>query len=137
MAGFPVPDRTQPKFCSTSRPTLRRRAWAQTVVYDAPFGGGASFEAVVNAMIDNKVTIISNSWAYCEDETTLADVQGIDTVFQNAAAAGISIFNGSGDDGSTCLDGAANTISVPADSPHATAVGGQFRKRGAVVHLHP
>jgi kumamolisin len=128
--GVPSPGPDATEVLLDIETTLGIAPGAQTVVYDAPFGGGASFEAVVNAMIDNKVTIISNSWAYCEDETTLADVQGIDTVFQNAAAAGISIFNGSGDDGSTCLDGAANTISVPADSPHATAVGGSSESAG-------
>ena len=73
---------------------------------------------------DGKVTIISNSWAYCEDQTTLADVTALDAIFQQAAGSGISVFNSTGDSGSTCLDGAANTISVPADSPNATAVGG-------------
>ncbi len=51
--------------------------------------------------------VISNSWAYCEDQTTLADVQSIDTILQTAAASGISVFTGSGDHGSTCLDGNA------------------------------
>ena len=57
-------------------------------------------------------------------------MQGIDTIFQNAAAAGISVFNGSGDSGSTCLDGSANTVSVPADSPDGTAVGGSSLNPG-------
>ena len=104
---------------------------ASIVVYDAPFDGRGSFQAVLNQMIDNdKITIISNSWAYCEDQTTLADVQSIDTIFQNAAAANITVFNGAGDSGSTCLDGAPNTISVPADSPNATAVGGSSLTTG-------
>jgi len=34
------------------------------------------------------------------------------------------VLNASGDSGSTCLDGTANTVGVPADSPNATAVGG-------------
>jgi Pro-kumamolisin, activation domain/Bacterial Ig-like domain (group 1) len=98
---------------------------ARVVVYDAPFtGAGTSFQSVFNAMINGGVTIISNSWAYCEDQTTLADVQSIDSMLQNAAAAGISVLSGAGDTGSTCLDGSTNTVSVPADSPHATAVGG-------------
>jgi hypothetical protein len=98
---------------------------AGVVVYDAPFSGaGTSFQAVFNAMINGGVTVISNSWAYCEDQTTLADVESIDTILQNAAAAGISVVSGAGDSGSTCLDGSPNTVSVPADSPHATAVGG-------------
>jgi hypothetical protein len=98
---------------------------AKVVVYDAPFSGNAtSYSALFNAMINGGVTVISNSWASCENQMSLADAQGIDTVLQAAAASGISVFNGTGDSGSTCLDGSANTVSVPADSPNATAVGG-------------
>jgi hypothetical protein len=98
---------------------------AKVVVYDGPFTGAhTSFQALFNAMINDGVDVISNSWAYCEDQTTLADVQSIDAILSSAAAAGISVFNGSGDTGSTCLDGAANTVAVPASSPSATAVGG-------------
>lgn len=98
---------------------------AKVVVYDAPFSGpGTSFQAVFNAAIGGGSTVISNSWAYCEDQTSLADVQSIDSILKNAAAAGISVFNGAGDSGSTCLDGSPSVIAVPADSPNATAVGG-------------
>ena len=103
---------------------------AKIRVYDAPFTGNTSFQTMLNAMIGDHVTIISNSWAYCEDQTTAGDVQSIDSILQTAAAAGISVFNGSGDTGSTCLDGAVNTIGVPADSPHATAVGGSSLTQG-------
>ena len=92
------------------------------VVYDAP--PSTSFAQVFNAMINDGDTVISNSWSQCEDQTSLAEAQGIDSVLAQAAASGISVFNGSGDHGSTCLDGSANTIGVPSDSPHATAVGG-------------
>src|SRR5579885_2901090 len=104
---------------------------AQTVVYDAPFAGaGASFQTLFNRMINDHVTVISNSWAYCEDQTTLADVSSIDSILAAAAASGISVFNGAGDTGSTCLDGSANTVAVPADSPNATAVGGSSLSSG-------
>ena len=104
---------------------------AKVVVYDAPFGGaGSSFQAVFNKMVGDGVSIISNSWAYCEDQTTAADVNSIDTIFQNAAVSNITIFNGSGDSGSTCLDGSPNTVAVPADSPNATAVGGSSLTSG-------
>ena len=92
------------------------------VVYDAP--NGTSFGTMFSAMIDDGDTVISNSWSDCEDQLSMADAQGIDTILQSAAVGGISVFNGSGDSGTTCLDGSANTIGVPADSPHATAVGG-------------
>jgi len=93
-------------------------------------GPGTSFQALFNAAINGGATIISNSWAYCEDQTTLADVQSIDSILQTAAVAGISVFNGSGDGGSTCLDGSPNTVAVPADSPNATAVGGSSETIG-------
>jgi hypothetical protein len=97
---------------------------ADVVVYHAPFTGAGSFQALFGAAIDGGATVISNSWAYCENETTLADVQSIDALFQTAAAAGISIYNAAGDTGSTCLNGSPNTVAVPAGAPNATAVGG-------------
>ena len=39
---------------------------ATVVVYDAPLG--TSYEAMFNAMINDHVTIISNSWTSCEDQ---------------------------------------------------------------------
>ena len=95
---------------------------ATIAVYDAPLA--SSFQAVFNAMITGGVTIISNSWSYCEDQTTLADVQSLDAIFQTAAASGVSVLNASGDSGSTCLNGHPNVVGVPASAPHATAVGG-------------
>jgi subtilase family serine protease len=98
---------------------------ADIVVYDAPFTGpGTSFQALFNAMIDDGVDIISNSFAYCENDTTPADVESIDAILQTAAAVGISVFSASGDAGSTCLNGSPNTAHVPASLPHLTAVGG-------------
>ena len=97
---------------------------AEVVVYDAPFSGAGSFQALFNAAINGGATVISNSWTYCESQTTLADVQSIDSILQSAGAAGISVFNASGDSGSTCLDGSPDTVGVPAGSPNATAVGG-------------
>ncbi len=101
---------------------LTLRSQANVVVYDAP--ASANFASVFNAMINDGDTVISNSWAQCEDETPLADAQAIDSVLAQAAASGVSVLNGTGDSGSTCLDGAQNTAAVPADSPNATAVGG-------------
>lgn len=97
-------------------------------VYHAPLG--TSFQTMFNAMIDDGVTVISNSWTQCEDQTSLAEAQSIDAILQQAAAAGISVFNASGDSGSTCLNGSPNTIGVPANSPHATAVGGSSPQPG-------
>lgn len=103
---------------------------AKVVVYDGPFQGRGSFQTMFNAMINGGVNVISNSWAYCEDQTDAADLSSLDQVLANAAAAGITVVTGAGDHGSTCLDGSPNTVSVPADSPHITAVGGTTAKPG-------
>ena len=102
---------------------------ASYVVYDAP--PSTTFQQLFNAMIADGDTVISNSWSQCEDQTPLADATSIDSILQQAAASGVSVFNGSGDTGSTCLDGAANTIGVPSDSPSATATGGTSPELGA------
>lgn len=92
------------------------------VVYEAP--PSATFESVFNRMIGDGMTVITNSWSACEDQVSRAEAESIDAVLAQAAAGGVSVFNASGDSGSTCLDGAPDTVGVPADSPHATAVGG-------------
>ncbi|HKC23820.1 MAG TPA: protease pro-enzyme activation domain-containing protein, partial [Thermoanaerobaculia bacterium] len=97
-------------------------AGANVRVYEAPFS--TSFQTLFSQMMDDGVSVISNSWTYCEDQTTLADVQSLDSILATAAGAGMSVLNGSGDSGSTCFDGSPSTAGVPADSPHATAVGG-------------
>ena len=85
------------------------------------------FGAYFNAMINDGDTVISNSWAECEGETTEANVAGMDSILQSAAASGISVFSASGDNGSTCNDpphSYPNGVDVPADVPSGTAVGG-------------
>lgn len=128
--GAPVgPDQVEPLLDIAA--VMGTAPGAQIVVYDAPFTGpGTSFQALFNRMISDGVDIISNSWAYCEDQTTLADVQSIDLILQSAAAAGISVFSGSGDTGSMCLNGSPNTAHVPASSAYITAVGGTTLRFG-------
>lgn len=106
---------------------------AEVVVYEGPFTGrNTSFQRLFNRMLDDGVDIITNSWAYCEDQTTLADVESLEAIFQNAAMAGVTVLNASGDTGSTCLDGSPNTAAVPASAPGATAVGGTSLQKGPV-----
>lgn len=97
---------------------------ASVTEYDIGFAGQGSFQTVFNRMIADGMNVISNSFAYCEDQTTLSDVQSLESVLQTAKMAGITVVTGAGDSGSTCLDGAANTVAVPASSPSITAVGG-------------
>ncbi|MDQ6613713.1 MAG: Ig-like domain repeat protein [Actinomycetota bacterium] len=101
---------------------------SKVMVFDGP--SSTSYEAMFNAMIGAGVTVISNSWASCEDQVPTATARSIDQVLQNAAAGGITVLNASGDTGSSCLDGSSSTVAVPADSPNGTAVGGTSHVTG-------
>ena len=101
---------------------------AQVAVYDAPMGP-TGFVDEFNAMVNDQVNVISNSWVTCEDLVGRGVAQAIDAVLQQAAAAGISVLNSSGDEGASCY-GAPGTVAVPADSPSATAVGGSTLTAG-------
>ncbi|MGI8552958.1 MAG: protease pro-enzyme activation domain-containing protein [Dehalococcoidia bacterium] len=100
---------------------------ARIVVYEGT-NSEVDFQTMFQAMIRHHDSIISNSWSYCESQTTLADVTSIDSILQSAAASGISVFTASGDTRDICRDGSAtgvpNTVAVPADAPNGTAVGG-------------
>ena len=100
---------------------------AKVVVYEAPQSD--SFADMFNAMISDHDTVISNSWASCENQMSPADLNGTDLVLQAAAAAHISVLNASGDTGSSC-GGTAGTVAFPADDPNATAVGGSSATPG-------
>jgi len=89
-----------------------------------------SFAAMFQRMLNDQVTVISNSWGTCEAFNTPATVNSIETVLQSASAAGVSVFTASGDSGSTC-GGNANDAGVPADAPHGIAVGGTSLQVGA------
>ena len=88
---------------------------ADVVVYDA--SPNTSFQQVFNAMINDGDTVISNSWAQCEDQTQVRRPGDRLRSWPRRQPSGISVFNGAGDTGSTCLDGSPNTVAVPADSP--------------------
>ncbi|MHB8577888.1 MAG: protease pro-enzyme activation domain-containing protein, partial [Dehalococcoidia bacterium] len=61
---------------------------ANIVVYDAPASGvSGSFQMLFNRMVSDGMNVISNSWSYCEDETTLSDFQSIDSIYAGAAAS--------------------------------------------------
>src|SRR5262249_23912625 len=91
-----------------------------------------SFQTLFNALLNNGVTVISNSWFGCEPEFTRASVTSIEAILQQAGGAGVSVFSASGDTGTTCSNGVdyLNTIGVPADAPSGVAVGGTYLQMG-------
>ena len=79
------------------------------------------YSKIVN---DNRAKQVSISWGLCEQSTGSAELQTLDTIFQQGAAQGISFYAASGDNGA--YDCGDNNLGVdsPADDPWVTGVGG-------------
>jgi hypothetical protein len=103
--------------------------FSHVYTYVAPPSAG--FATVLDQMLldapSTATTEISISWGGCEAMFEPSDLAASDAEFQLAAAAGISVFAASGDDGSTdCRAFGSNALAVdyPAADPYVTAVGG-------------
>jgi hypothetical protein len=93
-------------------------------VYDAPDTTQGFLDAW-QQMIDNPaVNIISDSWGRCESNvgSGLASIEN--TMFEQAATAGITVFAAAGDEGSDdCTDGNLG-VDDPGSQPFVTSAGG-------------
>ena len=83
-------------------------------------------EAEIDAIAQSLGTVISGSFAGIEGTTPTADVDEFNLTSEFAAARGISTNFGSGDYGDYfSFEYGAQLVSTPADSPYATAIGGE------------
>jgi hypothetical protein len=86
----------------------------------------ATYSAIVN---DNTVKVISTSWGICEPDLQSGVADSENTLFQEAATQGQSMFAASGDSGSEDCDGDASggtqlAVDDPGSQPYVTSVGG-------------
>jgi len=100
------------------------------LVYNAPndFTGQTELDewsAIANA---NKADVVSSSWAVCENDVASAYVQQENTLFEQMALQGQSLFGAEGDTGAfSCIRSDGTTISNvldPPSQPWMTSVGG-------------
>jgi len=68
--------------------------------------------------------VISNSYGGDEADDDAANMQAWDDLLAQASTMGVSVDFSTGDDGDFYRAAGAYTVSVPSNSPHATAVGG-------------
>ena len=87
--------------------------------YDNNLMGGIQY--ALNNQLGN---VISNSYGSDEYEDDPGSMQAWDALNAQAAALGVSVNFSTGDNGDFYRAVGAYTVSVPSDSPHATAVGG-------------
>lgn len=101
-------------------------------IYAYNAANGTGFGSVIDRILADRATThaneISISWGACEDAMDPAEVTAADAEFRLAAAAGLSVFAASGDDGSSdCepFNGTAGpAVDFPASDPWVTGVGG-------------
>jgi len=87
--------------------------------YDNNLAGGIQYA------LDNQLgNVISNSYGSDEFDDDSQSMQAWDDLLANAAALGVSVNFSTGDNGDFFRDVGAYTVSVPSNSPHATAIGG-------------
>jgi kumamolisin len=100
---------------------------ARLVAYFAPNTDQGFLDALSTAVHDttNRPTIVSVSWGGPEPSWTLQARNAFASVFEDAAALGVTVLVAAGDQGAT--DGSPNgalTVDFPASSPGAVGCGG-------------
>jgi subtilase family serine protease len=100
------------------------------IVYNAPndYTGQTSLDEYVKIANQDAAATISSSWGNCENDITAGYAQAENTVFEQMALQGQSVFSSSGDTGAFgCIRGDGTTITNagdPGTQPWVTGVGG-------------
>jgi subtilase family serine protease len=96
---------------------------ASIIVYQAPPSGSSGYDLLSSMISQDKANVISTSWGACEAARGSANATAENTLFQEAAAQGQSVFALAGDSGSESCSGALS-VEDPASQPFVTGVGG-------------
>ena len=97
---------------------------ASILVYQGPNSNSGAYDTYNSIISQDKAKVISTSWGLCESEEGSSAASSENTLFQEAATQGQSIFAAAGDSGSE--DCGSNSLAVddPASQPYVTGVGG-------------
>ncbi len=93
-------------------------------VYQGPNTNAGAYDTYNTIISGDTSQVISTSWGQCESEEGSRAAQAENTLFEEAAADGQSIFAASGDDGSEDCGGKHLAVDDPASQPYVTGVGG-------------
>ncbi len=100
------------------------------IVYNAPndFTGQTELDEYTAIARADAADVVSSSWAVCENDVTSTYVQAENTVFEQMAVQGQSVFGAEGDTGAfSCIRSDGTTIVNvldPPSQPWVTSVGG-------------
>ncbi len=93
-------------------------------VYQGLNGGTGAYDTYSAMITADKAQVISTSWGVCEPEQGSTQASVENTLFQDAATQGQSIFSAAGDSGSEDCGSGALAVDDPASQSYVTSVGG-------------
>ena len=100
---------------------------ARVVVYEGPNSGNGPYDTMTAIISQRAAQVVTSSWGQCEALESFGQASAENTLFQEAAAQGMTIVSASGDEGSEdCFPTPTTTPQVddPASQPYVTGVGG-------------
>ena len=98
---------------------------AKIDVYEGPNTNSGVYDTYNTMISQDTVQVISTSWGLCEPYEGSSAAQAENTLYQEAATQGQSIFSAAGDDGSSdCSTRGGLAVDDPASQPYVTGVGG-------------
>ena len=103
---------------------------ANVRVYQGPNSGNGPYDTYSQIINDDQAQVISTSWGLCESQEGSGEANSENTLFQQAAVQGQSIFAAAGDSGAADCTDAIGTplpgqaVDDPASQPFVTGVGG-------------
>ncbi|HWF35784.1 MAG TPA: protease pro-enzyme activation domain-containing protein [Solirubrobacteraceae bacterium] len=97
---------------------------ANVIVYEGKNGSADQYNVYAAMVNANAAKVISTSWGLCETSAGSSTLNSENTLFQQAATQGQSIFAASGDHGSKdCGTSGSLAVDDPASQPFVTGVG--------------
>jgi subtilase family serine protease len=103
---------------------------ATILVYTGPNSGAGPYDTFAQIIGDDVSQVVSTSWGLCEADTGSGYAAAENTLFEEAATQGQSVFAATGDNGAeACTDSNGDpvggpAVNDPAAQPFVTAVGG-------------
>lgn len=99
---------------------------ANLLVYEGPNSGSGPYDTFSSIISQHAAQVVTASWGQCEPLNGFSQAAAESTLFQEAAAEGISIVSASGDAGAEDCFPQRLTAQVddPASQPYVTGVGG-------------
>jgi kumamolisin len=96
---------------------------SKIIVYEGENSSQGILDVYAKIAADNTAKEISSSWGTSEDSNTSAFAQSENTIFEQMAAQGQSMFAAAGDDGADD-NGSSLSVDDPAAQPYVVGVGG-------------